>query len=200
MRTLYAEKKVIFKIVYYGPALSGKTTNLEKIFELLKPEQRLSKVIKHTETEGDRTLFFDFLPVSMPPFKNFKVQLSLFTVPGQAHYYQTRKRVLEGADGVVFVADSQKIMRDVNCDAMEEMREYLTDHSIDPDTVPMVVQANKRDLSDLIEPITIKSDLGRKNANYFIASSAITGKNVFETLQGITKQVIAANEKQSSSL
>ena len=102
MRTLYKQKTVILKIVYYGPGLSGKTTNLEQIFELIQPHQKISKVIKHTETEGDRTLYFDFMPMNLGKYKNFTIQSSLYTVPGQAHYFQTRKKVLAGADGVVF--------------------------------------------------------------------------------------------------
>ena len=194
MRTLYNQRRVIAKIVYYGPGLSGKTTNLEEIFQLLQPTQKISNVIKHTETEGDRTLYFDFLPVNAGKVGNFTVQLSLYTVPGQAHYQQTRKKVLEGTDGIVFVADSQPEMRNSNIQAIEEMREYLTENNLDPDTIPTVLQFNKRDLPEVMMPESMHAELKFNNEPY-IEAVAVNAIGIIETLTCITKLTVDANRK-----
>jgi signal recognition particle receptor subunit beta len=140
----YATKEITLKIVYYGPGLSGKTTNIQHLHAALNPETK-GKLLS-LATESYRTLFFDFLPVELGKIKDFSIRFQLYTVPGQVRYNATRKVVLKGADAVVFVADSQRDMKDQNIESLENMRENLISNNINPDEIPVVLQYNKRDL------------------------------------------------------
>ena len=142
----YATKEITLKIVYYGPGLSGKTTNIQNLHSVLNSENK-GKLLS-LSTESDRTLFFDFLPVELGKIKEFSIRFQLYTVPGQVRYNATRKVVLKGADAVVFVADSQRDMRDQNIESFENMRDNLISNNINPDEIPVVLQYNKRDLKN----------------------------------------------------
>src|SRR3990167_5143085 len=143
----YATKEITLKVVYYGPGLCGKTTNLQNIHQKLNPQTRGKLISLATET--DRTLFFDFLPMELGMIRGFRVRFQLYTVPGQVYYNATRKLVLKGADGVIFVADSQKEMMERNVEAFQNLKENLRINSLDPATIPLVLQYNKRDLDNL---------------------------------------------------
>jgi signal recognition particle receptor subunit beta len=183
----YASKEIILKVVYYGPGLSGKTTNLQHLHTTLPSEQK-GKLLS-LSTEADRTLFFDFLPVALGKIRDFTVRFQLYTVPGQVRYNATRKLVLKGADAVVFVADSQREMREQNIESFQNMRENLAANNIDPDSIPLVLQYNKRDLGNILLAEELDKDL---NSNHFqaIPAVAITGKGVEETFQSITKLML----------
>src|SRR5512138_2887295 len=141
-------RELVFKIVYYGPGLGGKTTTLEHIHATAKPEHR-GKLVS-LATPVDRTLYFDFLPVRLPTVRGMHVRLQLFTVPGQVYFNATRKLVLTGADGVVFVADSQLVRADANLESLENLRENLVEQGRDLESVPIVLAYNKRDLPDVL--------------------------------------------------
>ena len=143
----YASKEITIKIVYYGPGLSGKTTNLQYLHSIFDPSKR-GKLIS-LATEADRTLFFDFLPVEIGKISDFSIRFQLYTVPGQVRYNATRKLVLKGADAVVFVADSQYEMREQNLESIGNMRENLIANNVNPDDIPIILQFNKRDLSNI---------------------------------------------------
>ncbi|MGA2193069.1 MAG: ADP-ribosylation factor-like protein, partial [Nitrospirota bacterium] len=140
----YATREINAKVVYYGPGLSGKTTNIQYVFLKVKPNNK-GKLIS-LATQGDRTLFFDFLPVEFGQIKGFRTRFHLYTVPGQVFYNSTRKLVLKGADGVIFVADSQKLMMGENIQSLENLKTNLADMGIDHASFPIVIQYNKRDL------------------------------------------------------
>ena len=182
-------KEIKIKIVYYGPGRSGKTTNLEYIHTALN--QGTSSKMVTSNTEGDRTLFFDFLPMGLGKVKGFDVRLQLFTVPGQVKYASTRKMVLRGADGVIFVADSLKIRREKNMLSLQDMHQNLRDYGMSIFKIPLVIQYNKRDLpKEGIPVMTIEQmqrDCNRQlNAPYFPAS-AIKGQGVAKTLKACLK-------------
>lgn len=191
----YATKEIILKIVYYGPGLSGKTTNLEVLHKSFSPES-VGKLIS-LSTEADRTLFFDFLPVELGKIKDFTLRFQLYTVPGQVRYNSTRKLVLKGADAVVFVADSQREMREQNIESFQNMRENLVENNIDPDDIPIVLQYNKRDLPDILSVQELNNDLNHKWHPY-IEAIAINGTGVKETFQAITKLLIKNLSKKFS--
>ena len=176
----YATKEITLKVVYYGPGLSGKTTNLQYLYSVLDPATR-GKFIS-LATEADRTLFFDFLPVDLGKISDFTLRFQLYTVPGQIRYNATRKLVLKGADAVVFVADSQREMREENTESFMNMRENLLSNNIDPDEIPVVLQYNKRDLPDLLSPDELNRDLNERGCEY-VAAEAVTGKGVQETFE-----------------
>jgi signal recognition particle receptor subunit beta len=183
----YVTKEITLKVVYYGPGLSGKTTNLQYLYSVLDPSSR-GKFIS-LATESDRTLFFDFLPVELGKIKDFSVRFQLYTVPGQIRYNATRKLVLKGADAVVFVADSQTEMREQNIESFTNMRENLTANNIDPDGVPVILQYNKRDLPSVLSVEELNKDLNA--AGYqTIETVAIDGKGVEETFRLITKMLL----------
>src|SRR5512141_98769 len=138
----YATKEIVAKVVYYGPGLCGKTTNLQYIYTRLNPKKR-GKMIS-LATEADRTLFFDFLPVELGLVQGFKVRFQLYTVPGQVFYSATRKLVLKGADALVFVADSQADVLNKNIESIEDMKQNLLENDLDPTTIPIVLQYNRR--------------------------------------------------------
>ena len=144
----YSTKELTAKIVYYGPGLCGKTTNLQFIFESLPDEKRGRMLSLSTQT--DRTLYFDFLPMDLGEIRGMKTRIQLYTVPGQVFYNETRKMVLKGVDGVVFVADSQTQMADANLESFRNLLENLEEHGADPDTIPTVLQFNKRDLPSIL--------------------------------------------------
>jgi signal recognition particle receptor subunit beta len=183
----YASKDLTLKVVYYGPGLSGKTTNLQYLHSKFEPGKK-GKLLS-LSTESDRTLFFDFLPVDLGKIKEFRVRFQLYTVPGQVRYNATRKLVLKGADAIVFVADSQNEMKEHNIESMEDMRENLVSNNIELSTVPMVFQYNKRDLPNIMTVLEIDSDINHAGLPV-IEAEAINGKGVEETFQTITKILI----------
>src|SRR5437867_2493255 len=148
----YATMQMAAKIVYYGPGLCGKTTNLQHIYQKTSPKSRGEMV--SLETETDRTLFFDLLPIEVGMINGFKVKFQLYTVPGQVFYNETRKMVLKGVDGIVFVADSQPLMMDSNTEAFRNLRENLDTIGVRFDTLPLVFQYNKRDLDNAL-PVAV---------------------------------------------
>jgi len=182
-----SSKEITSKIVYYGPALSGKTTNLQYLYEVLDPTQR-GKLLT-ISTEGDRTIFFDFMPIELGEVKGFKLRLQLYTVPGQVFYEETRKRVLKGADGVVFVADSQKDMLTSNREAFEQLKMHLSENGLNPDKTPIVLQFNKRDLKNVLTFEELDKALNPGNIPFFEAI-ALEGLGVEDTLRSISKLVV----------
>jgi hypothetical protein len=173
--------------VYYGPALSGKTSNLQYIHAKTTPSLRGDLVT--LKTRGDRTLFFDFLQLELGEVSGFKPHFSLYTVPGQSYYIESRKLVLQGADGVVFVADSQPQCMEANADAMKNLQDNLLGLGGDPTTLPFVLQCNKRDLPDALPVLLIQHELGCNDAPCF-TSVATLGNGVFDTLKAIIKRVV----------
>lgn len=191
----YANKEITLKVVYYGPALSGKTTSLQYLHSVLDPSSS-GKLIS-LSTEADRTLFFDFLPVDMGKIKDFSLRFQVFTVPGQIRYNSTRKLVLKGADAIVFVADSQKIMKDQNIESFANMRENLHVNNIDPDGIPIVLQYNKRDLSDILPIEELENDLNKNRCQY-AETMAVNGygvKEMFDLIKDILLNDIAQKYK-----
>jgi signal recognition particle receptor subunit beta len=183
----YITSNVAIKVVYYGPGLSGKTTNLRYIYMKLDPASRGDLLCLESDT--DRTFFFDLLPISAGLIDGFKIHFQLMTVPGQVYYDASRKSVLKNADGLIFVADSQKNLFDAQIECYENLLENLKDLKVDLDTFPIVFQYNKRDLDDLIPVETFNSRLNPKKLPYFEAS-AINGMGVFETFRAIAELTV----------
>lgn len=191
------KKEVQAKIVYYGPGRGGKTTNLEFIHRKFK--NRIPTDMVAIKTHGDRTLFFDFLPFDIGTIKGYSVRMQLYTVPGQVKYNATRRLVLRGVDGIVFVADSMKLRREKNLLSLRNARENLAAYRKDLSKMPLVFQYNKRDLGEqgipLLSTKTMQQDLnGEFNAPYF-AASALEGTNVVETLKKIISLTMASLSK-----
>ncbi|MDQ7786253.1 MAG: GTPase domain-containing protein [Thermodesulfovibrionales bacterium] len=184
----YATKEITIKIVYYGPGLSGKTTNLQYLHSVFDPAKR-GKLLS-LATEADRTLFFDFLPVELGKISDFSIRFQLYTVPGQVRYNATRRLVLKGADAVIFVADSQREMKEQNIESFINMRENLTANNINPDDIPIILQYNKRDLSNVLSIDELNRDLNQDNTYDIKDAIAIDGAGVEETFQHITRLVI----------
>ncbi len=180
-------REISAKIVYYGPGLSGKTTSLRHIYGSVREESRGELI--SLSTEGDRTLFFDYLPLRIEQVRGLKVRLQLYTVPGQVFYDATRKLVLNGADGVVFVADSQASARDSNLESMENLGTNLSELGIDIESFPLVIQYNKRDLPDVRSVGQMRSDLNVRGAPEF-ETVASRGDNVMAALKEIARLVI----------
>ena len=176
----FAEKKVQCQIVYYGPPLSGKTTNLEIANKYL-PSDRKGEMIS-LETQGDRTLYFDFMPVNIGKIKGFDITFSLYTVPGQVQYSRTRKMVLQGVDGIVFVADSHVARMDSNVESLKELGEYLAEMRTSFAEVPLVFQWNKRDLREVVDLQEMEGALNSEGRPSFEAM-ANKGIGVFPTLK-----------------
>lgn len=176
------------KIVYYGPGMSGKTTSLRYVYAAVR-EQNRGELIS-LSTEGDRTLFFDFLPVKIEHVRGLKIRLQLYTVPGQVFYNATRKLVLNGADGVVFVADSQPSARDSNLESMDNLGANLAELGVELREFPLVVQYNKRDLDGLMPVALMRSELNARGAPEF-ETVAARGDNVMAALKEITRLVVA---------
>lgn len=186
-------RELVFKIVYYGPGLGGKTTTLEHIHATAKPEHR-GKLVS-LATPVDRTLYFDFLPVRLPPIRGMNVRLQLFTVPGQVYFNATRKLVLTGSDGIVFVSDSQIARADANLESLDNLRDNLADQGRNLADVPLVFQHNKRDLPDVLAVEELDRMLNRWHAPS-LPASARTGLGVYEALEKITLSVLASFESQ----
>ncbi len=185
----FAAREITCKIVYYGPGRSGKTTNLQYIFGRV-PESRRGRMVS-LATHTDRTLFFDFLPLDLGSISGFATKFQLYTVPGQSYYASTRKLVLQGADGVVFVADSQARRLDDNLESLQDMHTNLLTQGVDVRQLPVVFQYNKQDLpGDLIlSPPELDDALNFREVQSFSAD-ALHGGGVFETLKGISELVL----------
>jgi signal recognition particle receptor subunit beta len=181
----YATMQMAAKIVYYGPGLCGKTTNLHVIYGRTAPTSRGEMVCLETET--DRTLFFDLLPLDVGVIGGFKTRLQLYTVPGQVFYNTTRKLVLKGVDGIVFVADSQRPMKETNVESLRNLRENLAEIGVALDATPRVFQYNKRDLANILTLDELNDALNPDRSVEFYESSATNGNGVFETLKAISK-------------
>ncbi len=184
-------RELVFKVVYYGPGLSGKTTTLQHIHATVRPEHR-GKMVS-LATPVDRTLYFDFLPIRLPRVRGMGVRLQLFTVPGQVYYNATRKLVLTGADGLVFVSDSQAGRTDANLETLENLRENLREHGRALEEFPHVIQHNKRDLNEVLSLEELNQMLNAHKVPSF-GTVATRGEGVYEALETITKLVITAFE------
>jgi signal recognition particle receptor subunit beta len=182
----YSTKELTAKVVYYGPGLCGKTTNLQWVHEKL-PIKNKGKMLS-LATETDRTLFFDFLPIEIGTIRGMRTRIQLYTVPGQVFYNATRRMVLKGADAVCFVADSQEAMLDANLESYENMRQNLEANEIDPDEIPVVLQYNKRDLPNAL-PIEILNERLNPHNYPFYEAVAVKGIGVEDTLKAVTKLV-----------
>src|SRR5687767_12249723 len=183
----YASREINCKLVYYGPGLGGKTTNLEYIYEKVAPAAKGKMISLATETE--RTLFFDFLPLSLGEIRGFKTRFHLYTVPGQVFYDASRKLILKGVDGVVFVADSQVERMEANQESLENLRVNLAEQGYDFNKIPAVIQYNKRDLPNAVTVEEMRPMLNPRGLPEFQAV-APTGVGVFDTLKGIAKLVL----------
>lgn len=183
----YASREINCKIVYYGPGLCGKTTNLQYVYQKTAPDAKGKMISLATETE--RTLFFDFLPLALGEIRGFKTRFHLYTVPGQVFYDASRKLILKGVDGVVFVADSQEERIDANIESLDNLRFNLKEQGYDLDKLPYVVQYNKRDLPSAMSVEEMRGDLNPTNALEYEAC-ATTGEGVFETLKAIAKLIL----------
>jgi mutual gliding-motility protein MglA len=185
----YATREITCKIVYYGPGRSGKTTNLHYIYGQV-PTDRKGRMVS-LATQTDRTLFFDFLPLDLGTISGFTTKIQLYTVPGQVYYQTTRKLVLQGADGVVFVADSQARQLEENFESLQDLHANLAEHGIDARTVPLVLQYNKQNLPPelILDVPTLDDALNFRNVPAYPAD-ALGGPGVFETLRGISELVL----------
>ena len=183
----YSSREINCKIVYYGPGLCGKTTNLQYIYRRTNPEQKGKLISLATETE--RTLFFDFLPLALGDIRGFKIRFHLYTVPGQVFYAASRKLILKGVDGVVFVADSQIERMDSNLESLDDLSINLREQGYELEKLPFAVQYNKRDLPNVIPVADLDRSLNSRSVPWFEAV-AVTGKGVFETLKAVAKQVL----------
>jgi len=183
----YSSREINCKIVYYGPGLCGKTTNLQYIYKRTSPEQKGKLISLATETE--RTLFFDFLPLALGDIKGFRIRFHLYTVPGQVFYAASRKLILKGVDGVVFVADSQIERMEANMESLEDLRINLSEQGYDLERIPFTIQYNKRDLPN-IAPLGDMNSILNPNGVPWFEAVAVAGTGVFETLKSVAKQVL----------
>jgi hypothetical protein len=190
----YASREINCKIVYYGPGLCGKTTNLQYIYDKTNPNAKGKLISLATET--DRTLFFDFLPLELGTVRGFRTRFHLYTVPGQVFYDASRKLILKGVDGVIFVADSQVERMDANVESVENLQTNLKSQGYDINTIPFVLQLNKRDLPNVAPVDEMKRLLMRRDEPVFEAVAA-KGPGVFETLKGVAKLVLQELTKSS---
>lgn len=188
----YSSREINCKIVYYGPGLCGKTTNLQFIYKKTNPDQKGKLISLATETE--RTLFFDFLPLSLGDIKGFKVRFHLYTVPGQVFYAASRKLILKGVDGVVFVADSQIERMEANIESLEDLKINLAEQGYDLGKLPFTIQYNKRDLPN-VAPLDEMNKLLNPNGVPRFDAIATQGPGVFETLKDVGKQVLIELKK-----
>jgi signal recognition particle receptor subunit beta len=188
----FPAREINCKLVYYGPGLGGKTANLQWIYEHTGANQKGKMISLATET--DRTLFFDFLPLDLGTVRGFKTRLHLYTVPGQVFYEASRKLILKGADGVVFVADSQEERLDANLETLDNLQEHLKEHNLSFETIPYLLQLNKRDLPHILSVDELKDKLQRKGEP-IIEATAINGAGVFETLKEVAKLVLGELRK-----
>jgi len=183
----YSAKEITFKIVYYGPAMSGKTTNLRFIYNRL-PEELKGKFTS-IATQDERTLFFDFLPLDLGTIKGFSIKLSLYTVPGQAIYSLTRKTILRATDGIIFVADSQKQLFEKNIESLKDMIENMKEYGLNLENTPIILQYNKRDLDDIVSVEDLNNSLNFNSFPY-LEAVAIQGIGVMDSLKLISKLVV----------
>ncbi len=187
-----SKKEVNCKLVYYGPGRCGKTTNLLYIYNTMNSRAR-GKMLT-IETKGDRTLFFDLLPLNLGKINGFDIRIQLYTVPGQTIYEATRKLVLKGADGLIFVADSLKVRRSKNIESLQDMRRNLLEHNLSPEEIPIILQYNKRDLAETPIPTLtseeLESDLNKELKTKAFEAAATKGVGVFETLKEISKRTV----------
>ena len=187
-----SKNEIQCKIVFYGPGRGGKTTNLLYIHQAMTDSVRGKMVT--IDTKGDRTLFFDFLPLALGQIQGLSIKIQLYTVPGQVMYNATRKLVLKGVDGIVFVADSLKVQKEKNVESLENLRQNLAEDNIDINEIPLVLQYNKRDLGDSNIPILsveeMQEDLNKELQVPWFSGSALKGDGVFETLREISKVTV----------
>jgi signal recognition particle receptor subunit beta len=189
----YAAREINCKIVYYGPGLCGKTTNLQWIYDKTNPQAKGKLISLATET--DRTLFFDFLPLDLGQVRGFKTRFHLYTVPGQVFYDASRKLILKGVDGVVFIADSQDARMEANAESLQNLEKNLKEQGYDLKTIPYVLQMNKRDLPTAIPAEEIYRQLNIKGEPTFEAV-AMNGTGVFDTLKAVAKLVLTELKKK----
>ncbi len=190
----YVARELNCKIVYYGPGLGGKTTNLQYIYDITNPENKGKMVSLATETE--RTLFFDFLPIDLGQIRGLRTRFHLYTVPGQVFYDASRKLILRGVDGVVFVADSQEERLDANLESLSNLRQNLKEHGFDLMKIPYVLQLNKRDLPNIMPADELRRLLDVKGEPVFEAV-ATRGEGVLETLKAVARQVLVELRKSA---
>jgi signal recognition particle receptor subunit beta len=185
----YASREINCKVVYYGTGLGGKTTNLEHIYSRVNPDTKGKMISLATETE--RTLFFDFLPIDLGEVRGFKTRFHLYTVPGQVYYNASRRLILRGVDGIVFVADSQRERGEANIEAMHNLVENLESYGYDLEQIPFVIQYNKRDLANTVPVEELRAQLNPMGVPDF-EGIATEGRGVFETLTEVSKSVVKA--------
>lgn len=183
----YSSREINCKIVYYGPGLGGKTTNIEYVYEKLSPDTK-GKLVS-LATEMDRTLFFDFLPLELGEVKGFKTRFHLYTVPGQVYYNASRKLILRGVDGIVFVADSSEARFDANIESLYNLHDNLKEYDLDLEKIPFVMQWNKRDVPDALPVAELEEELNPEGFQSFEAV-AVKGIGVFDTLKAVAKMVL----------
>ena len=188
----YASREINCKIVYYGPGLCGKTTNLQYIYDTTAPTAKGKLISLATET--DRTLFFDFMPLELGTVRGFKTRFHLYTVPGQVFYDASRKLILKGVDGVVFVADSQEERMDANIESLYNLEENLESNGYDLKKIPYVLQLNKRDLPNVLPVEDLVAEL-KRNGEPVHEAIASQGTGVFDTLKSVAKQVLTELRK-----
>lgn len=182
----YTAREINCKIVYYGPGLCGKTTNLQYIYKKIKPEYKGRFISLATETE--RTLFFDFLPLAFGDIRGFKIRFHLYTVPGQIYYASSRRLILKGVDGIVFVADSQIERTEANIVSLDDLKLNLTEQGYNFEKLPLTIQYNKRDLPNIASLEDMNDVLNHRNVPWFEAV-AVSGKGVYNTFKSIMNQV-----------
>lgn len=190
----YVAREINCKIVYYGPGLGGKTTNLQYVYQITSPENKGKLISLATETE--RTLFFDFLPIDLGQIRGFRTRFHLYTVPGQVFYDSSRKLILKGVDGVVFVADSQEERLDANMESLSNLAQNLKEQGFDLGKIPYVLQLNKRDLPSAMPVKDLQQQLLVKGEPVF-ESVAINGVGVLDTLKAVARQVLVELRKSA---
>ena len=183
----YASREINCKVVYYGTGLGGKTTNLEYVYSRVNPDTTGKMISLATET--DRTLFFDFLPIDLGEVRGFKTRFHLYTVPGQVYYNASRKLILKGVDGIIFVADSQEERSEANIEAMHNLFENLESYGYKLETIPFVIQYNKRDLPNTLPTEDLRAQLNPMGVSDF-EGVATEGTGVFDTLKAVSKAVV----------
>ena len=190
----YIAREINCKIVYYGPGLGGKTTNIKYVYQITSPENKGKLISLATETE--RTLFFDFLPIDLGQIRGFRVRFHLYTVPGQVFYDSSRKLILKGVDGVVFVADSQEERMDANLESLSNLAQNLKEHGFDLNSIPYVLQLNKRDLPNALPVEELRQQLQVKGEPVFEAI-ATRGIGVLDSLKSVARQVLVELRKSA---